>query len=58
VSTKKRGTNWEDEPDGNYILFGGQAWGDMKGKVKTQQIGFIRNEKKPSRPKVVTKRNK
>lgn len=43
----KRGTNWDDDDTfGSDILGTGAAWGEMRGKVKTKQIGFIRNEGK------------
>lgn len=39
----KRLWEYDDVADSN-ILGSGQAWGDMRGKVKTKQIGFVRND--------------
>jgi hypothetical protein len=55
---KRRGTNWDDEDTfGSDILGTGAAWGEMRGKVKTKQIGFIRYETSTVKPKVLRKRN-
>lgn len=35
----------EEEPYAEIIGFG-SAWGDMRGKVKTRQIGFIRDDRR------------
>ena len=35
----------EDNTFGSDILGNGQAWGDMRGRVKTRQIGFVRNDR-------------
>ena len=42
----KKPKQWDvDDTYGSDIHGLGQAWGDMRGKVKTKQIGFVRNDK-------------
>lgn len=42
--------DWDEESFwGSDIIGNGQAWGDMRGKVKTKQIGFIRSTQSPRR---------
>lgn len=43
----KKPNQWEtDATFGSDIFGNGSAWGDMRGKVQTRQIGFIRSDKK------------
>lgn len=42
----KKSKQWDvDDTYGSNIHGLGSAWGDMRGKVKTKQIGFVRNDK-------------
>ncbi len=49
---------WElDAEYGSDILGTGQAWGDMRGKVKTKQIGFVRSDGRSKGPKDVPRKS-
>lgn len=51
VSTKKE-RNWDDDATwGSDIIGNGAVQGNFTGKVKTRQIGFVRNGKEKPKTK-------
>jgi hypothetical protein len=46
---------WDDDATfGSDIIGVGTGWGNVTGKVKTAQIGFVREKRKPVQRKVTT----
>lgn len=48
--------SWDKADEfGSDILGQGNCWGNIAGKVKTAQIGFVRNDGKPGKKNVYRK---